>query len=159
MEFSPQSRVWIYQADKLLSTEEQLHIKNKLQNFVTAWTAHSDSLKSSFNIIHDRFVILIVDETLVKASGCSIDKSVNLMKEMGNTLGVNFFNRFNISYRKNNGEITSCSREDFEKRVASGEVTKKTLVFNNLITQLDELSNNWEIPFENSWHQQVFDIK
>lgn len=97
----------------------------------------------------------MVDEEQAGATGCSIDKSVNLMKQIEEELDINLFDRFNIAYRDVNG-IRSCSREEFENLISEGKITENTIVFNNLIQTVAEVENNWEIPFKNSWHPRVF---
>jgi len=108
-------------------------------------------------VIHHQFIVLSVDEQVAGASGCSIDKSVALMKEIEQQFNINLFDRFRIAYKLNH-EIKSCSREDFEKMIEIGEVKEDTLVFNNLIQTRKELENNWEIPLKKSWHARVFNI-
>lgn len=155
MEISEYSRVWIYQADRFLSTDEESKIQSALNDFTSQWLAHGNKLTAAGEIRYNRFIILSVDENQTGATGCSIDKSVNLMKEIEQQFNLNLFNRFQIAYR--DGEnIRSCDRDSFEKRLQSGEVNTNTIVFNNMIATRKELGTNWEIPIKNSWHAQVF---
>lgn len=155
MEFSPQSRVWIYQSNKELSLEETSQIQDHLDQFAARWTAHNHQLKAQAEIRHNRFIILIVDESAAGASGCSIDKSVSFIKQLEQQYGLNFFDRFNIAYRKN-GAVVGVNREDFEKLLREGRINSDTLVFNNLVQTLSALQQNWEVPLRQSWHARVF---
>jgi hypothetical protein len=38
----------------------------------------------------------------------------------------------------------------------SGKINSNTSVFNNLVQDLQQLETKWEVPFKNSWHQQLF---
>ncbi len=155
MRFSEQSRVWIYQADKQLSDEQAGQLLDQLNNFAAEWTAHNHQLKAKAEIRYNRFLILIVDESQAGASGCSIDKSVNFMKKLEQQFGINLFDRFNFAYR--DGEkVLSLPRHDFEGLLKEGKINKQTIVFNNLVQNLTELENNWEVPFKDSWHVQLF---
>lgn len=155
MRFSEQSRVWIYQADKQLSDEQAEQLLDQLNNFAAEWTAHNHQLKAKAEIRYNRFLILIVDESQAGASGCSIDKSVNFMKKLEQQFGINLFDRFNFAYR--DGEnVLSLPRHDFEGLLKEGKINKQTIVFNNLVQNLTELENNWEVPFKDSWHVQLF---
>ena len=82
MEFSSHSRVWIYQSDRKLTADEVVQIQMNLDNFTRSWTAHNNQLKAKAEIRYNRFLVLIVDESQAGASGCSIDKSVNFMKQL-----------------------------------------------------------------------------
>ena len=67
------ARVWIYQADRALKYQESRFIEKNAKAFCEQWAAHGVALKSSFKILHNRFLILAVDEQANMASGCSID--------------------------------------------------------------------------------------
>jgi hypothetical protein len=157
MQISENSRIWIYQSDRILKQEEEASILQMLHNFTYNWQAHGHDLVALGEVIHHQFIVLSVDEQVAGASGCSIDKSVALMKEIEQQFNINLFDRFRIAYKLNH-EIKSCSREDFEKMIEIGEVKEDTLVFNNLIQTRKELENNWEIPLKKSWHARVFNI-
>lgn len=155
MQFSENSRVWVYQSDKKLTDNEVLEIKVLLDNFTTIWTAHNNQLKAKAEIRYNRFLILVVDESQAGASGCSIDKSVNFMKQLQDQFNINLFDRFNLAYREGE-EILSAGRNDFEALLKHGKIGTETIVFNNLVQNLTELQTKWEVPFKDSWHIQLF---
>lgn len=155
MSFSPQSRVWVYQSDRKFTSTEESEILNKLAAFTNQWKAHGNELLAKAEIRYGFFIILTVDESQAGVTGCSIDSSVRLIKEIEQEYHVDLFNRFNIAY-KVNGEVVVNSKEDFETLVNIKQVTPETIVFNNMVQNLAELNNKWEVPFQNSWHSTVF---
>jgi hypothetical protein len=155
MSFSPQSRVWVYQSDRKFTSTEENEILNKLASFTTQWKAHGNELLAKAEIRYGFFIILTVDESQAGVTGCSIDSSVRLIKEIEQEYHVDLFNRFNIAY-KVNGEVVVNSKEDFETLVNIKQVTPETIVFNNMVQNLKELESKWEVPFQNSWHSTVF---
>ncbi|WP_295714295.1 ABC transporter ATPase [Mucilaginibacter sp.] len=155
MEFSQQSRVWIYQADKKLTDQEVILIQQELDKFATSWTAHNNQLKAKGEVRYNRFLILIVDESQAGASGCSIDKSVHFMKQIEQHFNINLFDRFNLAYRDGE-EILSLPRHAFEDMLKQGKINTETIVYNNMVQNLTELESKWEVPFKNSWHIQLF---
>jgi hypothetical protein len=155
MSFSPQSRVWIYQSDRKFTSTEESEILNKLAAFTNQWKAHGNELLAKAEIRYGFFIILTVDESQAGVTGCSIDSSVRLIKEIEQEYHVDLFNRFNIAY-KVNGEVVVNSKEDFETLVNIKQVTPETIVFNNMVQNLAELESKWEVPFQNSWHSTVF---
>ena len=92
--FPEHSRIWIYQADRILSKTEQSWILEQLEVFVPTWANHGKQLSSTAFIVNDCQIVLVVNEAMIGASGCSIDSSVRFIKQIGSELGVNFFNRF-----------------------------------------------------------------
>lgn len=155
MQFSENSRVWVYQADRQLSNNEVEEIKVLLNNFTTSWTAHNNQLKATTEVRYNRFLILIVDESHAGASGCSIDKSVHFMQQIESHFKINLFDRFNLAYREGH-EILSAPRNAFEEKLKQGAINTNTIVFNNMVQNLADLNNKWEVPFKDSWHIQLF---
>ncbi len=155
MSISENSRIWIYQSNRILSDQEQGLIQQRLDDFTSQWQAHGHALAAQGEIRHQQFLILSVDENIAGATGCSIDKSVYLMKEIENEFDLNLFDRFRIAYRSGD-KVLSCSRQEFENLLHSGEINAETIVFNNMISSRKELERSWEIPLKNSWHAQVF---
>ncbi|MBS1532734.1 MAG: ABC transporter ATPase [Bacteroidetes bacterium] len=155
MQFSEQSRVWIYQSDKELTDEQAARLHILLNNFAAEWTAHNHQLKAKAEVRYNRFIILIVDESQAGASGCSIDKSVNFLKRVEQEFGISLFDRFNFAYREGE-KVLSAPRHRFEELLKEGKINSNTIVFNNLVPTLADLETKWEVPFKDSWHLQLF---
>ncbi|MES2809603.1 MAG: ABC transporter ATPase [Bacteroidota bacterium] len=155
MQFSTNSRVWVYQSDKKLTDTVVKQIQDRLDAFTTQWTAHNNQLKAIGEVRYNRFLILIVDETQAGASGCSIDKSVHFMQGLEKEFGINLFDRFNLAYRQAD-EVLSLPRHGFEDLLKNGTINTDTIVYNNLVQNLNELQTKWEVPFKDSWHIQLF---
>lgn len=155
MQFSENSRVWIYQSDRQLTDTETQQIQQQLNAFTQSWTAHNHQLKAGAEIRYNRFIILIVDESQAGASGCSIDKSVNFMKQLEQQYSINLFDRFNLAYREGS-EVLSAPRHAFEEKIKQGTINRDTIVFNNLVQNVAEFNTKWEVPFKDSWHVQLF---
>lgn len=155
MSFSPQSRVWIYQSDRKFTSLEETAILEILSAFTNQWKAHGNELLAKAEIRYGYFIIITVDETQAGVTGCSIDSSVRLIKEIEQEFHVDLFNRFNIAYKLED-QVKVQGKEDFETLVNIGKVTPETIVFNNMVQNLSELENKWEVPFKDSWHATVF---
>ena len=149
-QLSPLSKVWIYQSNKAFNETEAAILIERINGFVKQWTAHKLEVSGDGALLYNRFVVLMADETHVGVSGCSVDSSVHFIRSIGNEFNVNFFDRWNIAYKKN-GEVLSCAREEFSKLVETGIITDDTIVFNNLVQTKAELETQWEIAYKNSW--------
>ncbi len=155
MQFSENSRVWVYQANKKLSDSEVNQIQSELDSFTTVWTAHNHQLKAKGEVRYNRFIILTVDESQAGASGCSIDKSVHFIQHLEQEHGIALLDRFNLAYREGS-EVHSAPRHTFEQMLKQGAITSDTIVFNNMVQRLADLKTKWEVPFKDSWHMQLF---
>ncbi|MES2418392.1 MAG: ABC transporter ATPase [Bacteroidota bacterium] len=155
MIFSPQSKVWIYQSNRAFTPAEETAIQQKLNAFTVEWTAHGHQLKAKAEIRHHFFIVLIVDQGQAPATGCSIDSSVRVIKEIENDYHVDLFDRFNMAYKIDN-EVHVNTKEDFETLIAIKKIGPQTIVFNNLVQTLAEYEEKWELPLAESWHSVIF---
>lgn len=151
-------RVWIYQSNRFLKEDEIQRVEQILQEFVAQWTAHGNQLAGSFEIRYGLFILLFVDEQKAMVTGCSIDKSVHLLKKIEQVLGISLFDRLQIAYRSAAEEpIKVAKQDDFRKLLATGVIhSDATIVFNNMISSVEELETKWEVPMQASWHSKVF---
>lgn len=149
-EMPDHSRVWIYQSDRKFSDDEVAAIEQRLVEFIINWTTHGTPLKASGAVLYNRFLIILADEDSVKASGCSIDKSVAFVKQLEKELNCDFFNRMLIAY-KSGDEIDTFHLSELADKLSKNEISKEHFVFNNLVNSKLELLNYWIIPLKNSW--------
>lgn len=148
------TRVWIYQADQPFSTSAVPTIKEEIKSFVESWTSHNRYLKGNGDLLHDRFVILLVDESSAGASGCSIDKSVHFMKQLQAKYGVNLFDRMRFSYKEGEN-VKTVGREAFAQAYQNGEINDDTPVFDTLVKNKGELDEKFIKPLKESWHKRM----
>ena len=147
-DFADHSRVWIYQSNRILNGYEQEEILSLGQEFLSSWAAHGKSLFADFKILHDVFIVLVVDEQKAMATGCSIDKSVELIKQIDEQFGIDLFNRFNFAVRKDDETIPGNLQKDSELLQGNPKV------YDNLVDNLGKLRKEWLKPVEESWHKQ-----
>lgn len=150
------SRVWIYQSDRPLSRTEQSFLNDHMSAFVKEWNAHGQQLSAGFDFLHDRFLILAVDEKQAAASGCSIDSSVAAIKALEKEIGVDFFNRQLVAYETEDSAIEVKPLHDFWALRKAGVVNDETVVYNNLVKDLEEFNSSWRTSFGKSWHAEMF---
>ncbi|MGS2726259.1 ABC transporter ATPase [Psychroserpens sp. BH13MA-6] len=148
-----ESRVWIYQANRSFTDEEISEIKEKLDTFIENWTAHGSDLQSGYTIEYKRFIVIALNQNLNKATGCSIDASVRFIQDLEQTYNVDLMDKMNVSYKQ--GEfVAHKSLLDFKKMAKDRAISKNTIVFNNLVSNIAEFKENWEVPASESWHSR-----
>ena len=149
---SDDSRIWIFQSNQLISNIESL--EKKIDAFLSSWTSHGDQLMVASKIKYNLFIIIALDQSCSTASGCSIDKLVNFIKNIENEYQISLLDRLDISYRDKN-KISVLRLDDFKRKILEKKINNDTIVFNNLINLKSDLDYNWEIPINRSWHQKL----
>ena len=150
----PAARVWIYQGSAPFAEAEIPAIREQVRHFAQRWVSHNRALRSYGDVWHDRFVVLMVDESQAGASGCSIDASVHFVKDLAEATGVDLFDRMVFTYRDERA-IKSAPREEFARLYADGTITDDTLVFDNLVQTKADFETSWEKRLGDSWHARM----
>jgi len=153
--FHPDSRVWIYQSNRLFTINEALQVEEMLTQFVHNWRSHGVAVKGAAHLFFGQFIVLIADETATGVSGCSTDSSVRLIKEIEKTFGLNMFDRTTLAFVVNDKsgsyQIQLFPISQLQYAIDNGFISAATLYFNNLVQTKEELENNWIIPIKDSW--------
>ena len=116
-----------------------------------------DFIKSAYGCLkikYNLFIIIALDQSCSTASGCSIDKLVSFIKNIENDYEISLLDRLDISFRDKN-KISVLRLDDFKRKILEKKINNDTIVFNNLINLKSDLTDNWEIPLNRSWHQKL----
>jgi hypothetical protein len=97
-------RTWVFVANRMLNTEEVFIVNNTLSTFVSNWKTHGTPIDAQGFCFECAAVVIAANEAEVKASGCSIDKITHTVRSLGEQLGIDFFDRFNVLCKNEKGE-------------------------------------------------------
>lgn len=150
-----ESRIWIYQSNRKFADDEVAVIEAALKDFIDNWAAHGTPLEASYLVQYNRFIIIAVNQEVQNVTGCSVDASVHLIQELERKFGVELLDKMNVTFRM--GEhIAHKTLMEFRKMVKDKSVSANTIVFNNLVNNIDEWQDYWEVPAGESWHSRFF---
>jgi len=149
-DFAADSRVWIYQSNRLFGMGEVLQIEEMLEQFVETWNSHGIPVKGYANIFFGQFLIIMADESATGVSGCSTDSSVRLVKQIESTFNVSLFDRQLLAFVIKD-KIELLPLPQLKYAAENGFVNSDTLYFNNTVLNKTDLEKNWIIPVKNSW--------
>lgn len=152
---SPNAKVWIYQASKPFTESEAAKIDSTCNTFVEEWSAHGNSLIADYQLFFNQFICLFVDETGFSASGCSIDSSVHFIKSLEKEYHISLLNRTDVAFIDKEGDVKTIDMHGLKDAFDAGDISKETLVFNNLIHTRQEMDTNWLIPISGSWQSRL----
>ena len=150
------SRIWIYQASRSLSTTETTAVEARVAEFIGQWKAHGHELMAGFTLLKSQFLIIALDESFAQASGCSIDSSVRVLKEMAAEIDVDFLDRSLVAFGDAQEDVFMVPLHEISEKVSDGLITRETMTFNNNLSVLSDLANSWMIPAGESWLKRYF---
>lgn len=149
------ARVWIYQAERTLSEDEVQFVEAITSEFLNGWKAHGMDLKASFQIQHQRFLILSVDEAFAQASGCSIDASVNLIKALESKMGLSFMNSSKVAFLIDD-QVQLHPFTQLKQMVADQSIDQKTKIFDNTVKNVADFKSRWLTESGSTWVSRYF---
>lgn len=149
------ARLWIYQANRALTDHEVSLVSQTLEAALDGWEAHNHPLLASGKVYHNRFVIIAVDESREMPSGCSIDKSVHWLQELGQRLDVDFFDR-SVAYVDDSGHVKTLPVAEVKQAIADEAIVSSTPVFDNLVATKAQWMKRWKVPADRSWMKRFF---
>ena len=149
-EFNNNSRVWIYQCNRLFTISEALEIEELLENFTRSWLSHGSKVTGYANLFFGQFIIFMADETATGVSGCSTDSSVRLVKNLEQDYKVNLFDRETLAFVIKE-RIQLLPMQQLQYAFENNFIDGSTPYFNNTVGTKEELLNNWIIPVKQSW--------
>lgn len=154
-QYSPDSRIWVYTLSRSLTPDETALAQAAIDRFVDQWTAHNQALKATGEVWQQRYIVLMVDESQAGASGCSIDKSVHFLEQLGRELNVDCFDRMRFGWVKD-GQLYTGTRDECVRFRQTGEITDDTLMVNTLAPTRARLAAEWLVPYVKSWARRLF---
>lgn len=149
-DFSSDSKVWIYQSNRLFSIHEALQVEDILKNFVARWQSHGASVKGYANLFFGQFIIFIADESQTGVGGCSTDSSVRVVKDIEQLFNVSMFDRLLLAFLvKERVQMIPVAQLSYA--LENGFIDGGTTYFNNTVLTLQQLRDKWLMPVKESW--------
>jgi hypothetical protein len=144
------ARLWVYKAPRALSEAEQRMVRERGAAFTGEWSAHGAPLDACVDVVIDRYVLIAVDEDQARASGCSIDRSVAFIRTLEHELQLTLTDRMVVAYEKD-GQVHGARLQELERLEKAGEVTRDTLVFDDLVATVGAWRERFKVPLHGSW--------
>ena len=149
------ARLWIFGASRPLDEQEATSLISSTQRFLEEWAAHGRALAVAFEWLHNRFLLVAVDEDRAAASGCSIDALLQYVKRLEQQLDVRLLDGGGVWLRAAAG-IQCVGRREFRGMAERGEVDGNTIVFDLTVQHLGDVrAGRWELLAASSWHARL----
>lgn len=146
---SDDARIWIYQSNRKLTSEEVQLIHRTGREFLDQWETHGQPLRASMKVLDSYFLVVAVDGYQQLPSGCSIDASVAFIRELCSYLKVDFFDRTQVALWMDE-KVMMVPITTLKQNLKDGSINEETLLVDTLVQKKSGLLN-WLVPLRNSW--------
>ena len=139
-----ESRIWLYAAEIALSKDNQNYILNVISEHLKDWNAHKQPLTAGVTILQNHFIIIALDESKHRASGCSIDILQKSIQKIEKELSISLMNRLNI-FCNIEGEIVCVPSFELESIAKADTYFYDLTIFrkSGLKSYLKPISEGW----------------
>lgn len=145
------SRLWVFQSSRILSEEEGQQLVHSMKKFIGSWISHDIPLYAGIALFHDHFLVVAVDDTANRAGGCSVDKMMAFVKQASAQFKLDFFDRMKVAVLNAEDAVELIALHDLDRLLSDDIIHAETIVFNNMVTTVDEFHHSWKIPLKDSW--------
>jgi hypothetical protein len=145
------SRVWIFGSDRPLSEAGTTALLKGVEEHLANWKAHGAPLTVGSQLRDHRFLVIAVDQSTAGATGCSIDGLFRVLQGLEPTVGANLVGGGRVFYRDSQAVVQSTTQGEVPALVASGAITKDTVVFDTSLTDLGAFRAGFEKRAKESW--------
>ena len=147
-------KLWIYRSIKELTEEEEREINALCRQFIGEWASHGKKLDADFRIIDKHFLVFFVNEDAAKATGCSIDSSVALIRSIEAKYQLGLLDRMQIPFKDADG-VVMHSFQDLADLYSKNIIADDSLVYNLMLQEGQNFDDQWLIPFSESPYYQA----
>jgi len=150
---SETAKVWVYPASRKFYKNEVAEVEEKIKSFVSQWKEGDAGFKAAYRFLHDRFVIVAVEDSKTPLTNQDLDQVVGFILQLQSEYELELLDRMNVCFKQ--GEFVQYKDiKEFKKLLKNKSVSTKTIVFDNLIQTKEELEHFWEVPITESWYNR-----
>ena len=143
-------KLWVFPSSRKFYPQEIDGLNESIEEFLTNWTNEGQPLNASYNLKYNRFIIITVDNSETSLNLKAHDDLTAFILQLENKYNIILLDKINVCYKQ--GEFVQYKDlKEFKKMMKSKGVSKKTTVFDNMISTKEELENDWEINIMDSW--------
>ena len=144
-EFSDQTKLWFFLAEKPFSKQQAESICQAAIHFTQEWAAHGKALSAELYVVQNQALVLLADESVQQATGCSIDKAMHFIRDWEQILGQSLTQRMLLPLYTDNG-LNIINLTDLEKTEVENGV-----LWNVYVDRAGEYRHKPTIPLAESW--------
>lgn len=153
-EFAPDSKIWVFTANRKMTDAEIRQIDQKLDVFCRSWTSHSNKLHAEAFVLHGYFIILAVDNKDHLASGCSIDTAMRFIQTLQIDFDIDLLDRESFVYLKDD-QPQLVRKDQLAGLIQSGTVSDDTMFYDPLVATWEEMQAGFIKPMGSFWMKNM----
>ncbi len=144
------SKLWIFPSNRKFYTDEIPEIKSNVELFLNNLIDSNQNYDIGFCLKYDRFIVIAIDDSELSIPLNIHNSLIEFILSLEKKHNVILLDKINVCFKQ--GEFVQYKdAKEFKKLIKNKSVSNKTIVFNNLISTVEEFNTDWEINIMDSW--------
>ena len=140
-----EAKVFIYPSSRKFYPKELEGLEEKIKIFISNWTTYS----TTFKIEYQRFLVFFIEDN-IEISADMLNTLAQFILQLELDYSITLLDKINVCFKQ--GEYVQYQdMKRFRELIKKKSISKKTIVFDNLIHTKREFENHWEVPISESW--------
>lgn len=152
--FPEDAKVWVFPSEKKIYKNEIEELEEKLTAFISKWTKNKENFEATFTIQYNRFIVIFASSEITISTETT-NELINFIISLQTEYETELMDKMNPCFKQGQ-YVQYKDLKDFKKLIKDKAVNKKTIVFDNTITNKFEFENYWEVPASESWYGNLF---
>jgi len=150
--FKGNDSVQIFPSSRKFYPQEIDPLNEKIEGFKL-------QLMDQFNIsvtsllVYDRFVIFVFHFEEKSEMNSTYNALNDFISSIEQELSLTLLDRMNVCFKQGQ-YVQYKDLKAFKKLIKSKSVNAQTIVFDNLVTTVDDLKSYWELPISETWYSR-----
>ncbi|MFC2127754.1 ABC transporter ATPase [Bacteroidota bacterium] len=148
------SKVWIYPSNRKFYPTEIAPLEETITAFLNNWKQGEEAIECHFKLHYNR-ILVITSATNMSLNTNTINLLVAFIINLQESYDVQLLDKMNVCFKQ--GEhVQYKDLKTFKELIKGRAVTKKTIVFDNMVATKIDFENYWELPASESWYGNLF---
>ena len=148
---SNQTKVFVYPSSRKFYDEEIGIVEEKISTFLDKYFKNYNY---SFKILYSRFIVFFISEEK-PISLELLDIIASFIIELEEEYDIILLDKINVCFKQ--GKFVQYQdMKRFRELIKKRSISKKTIVFNNLVQNKQEFEEHFETPASESWLSYLF---
>ena len=149
------SKVWVFQSDKEITSNIIDGMQVDLRQFIDGWVSHSKPFPAHALMLYNRFIVVIADESATHIGGCSMDTLMRCIDDVEKKYDVQLKLRNEVAYLNPSDTVPNIiPLSQLKDTYANGVIHENTIVFDNLVNTKQAFESGWKKNISESWHKR-----
>lgn len=152
----PTARIWFFTASRFLLDQEEQKALQQINEFLQGWKSHGASMQAIAGVSSRRILWVALDEEISKASGCGIDGLTRQVRQIGESLELDFFDRQAVIFQRRGSDPESLRLHEFWAHCKAGNMEEEVVVADTTLKTLGEFDSGFFRPWKQTWHGEMW---